>query len=142
MGLTINDKARSYPRGDHILQQRFAHIPVRTVVLLLFLAALVLPSVAKAQNACRDGQIMLDHNTGSIPNLGECLWYLEDPEQSLTIDEVRAAGEDRLTRHHGGVLNFGYTGSAYWTRFDLSTRRLTSRSDWILELALPLVDDV
>ena len=124
------------------MQQRFAHIPVRTVVLLLFLAALVLPSVAKAQNACRDGQIMLDHNTGSIPNLGECLWYLEDPEQSLTIDEVRAVGEDTLTRHQGGVLNFGYTGSAYWTRFDLSTRRLTSRSDWILELALPLVDDV
>ncbi|GAB5479186.1 MAG: hypothetical protein Marn2KO_26530 [Marinobacter nauticus] len=124
------------------MQQRFAHIPVRTVVLLLFLAVLVLPSVVKAQNACRDGQIMLDHNTGSIPDLGECLWYLEDPEQSLTIDEVRAAGEDRLTRHQGGVLNFGYTGSAYWTRFDLSTRRLSSRSDWILELALPLVDDV
>ena len=124
------------------MQQRFAHIPVRTVVLLLFLAVLVLPSVAKAQNACRDGQIMLDHNTGSIPDLGECLWYLEDPEQSLTIDEVRAAGGERLTRHQGGVLNFGYTGSAYWTRFDLSTRRLTSRSDWILELALPLVDDV
>lgn len=51
------------------MQQRFAHIPVRTVVLLLFLAVLVLPSVVKAQNACRDGQIMLDHNAGSIPDL-------------------------------------------------------------------------
>ncbi|MBN7769862.1 response regulator [Marinobacter daepoensis] len=124
------------------MQQRFADIPVRTVVLLLILAALALPAFAQAQSACRDGQIMLGHNTQSIPDLGECLWYLEDPDQSLTIEDVRSATEGTLTRHKKGVLNFGYTESAYWTRFELSTHRLASRTDWILELALPLVDDV
>ncbi|MGC8119719.1 response regulator [Marinobacter sp. VGCF2001] len=124
------------------MQQRFADIPVRALCLLLFLAVLVLPAEGQAQNACRDGLIVLDHNTDSVPGLGECLWYLEDPEQSLGIEEVRTASRDTLIRHQGGVPNFGYTESAYWTRFDLSTRRLSSGSGWILELALPLVDDV
>jgi len=140
--LTINDKARSYPRGDHILQQRFAQAGIPVLVLFLVLAALSLPAPAMAQDACRSGEVRLDRNTGAIRDLGGCLRYLEDPDQSLSIDQLRYLEAEAFTQHEAGVLNFGYTGSAYWTRFDLSTHALQGETDWILELALPLVDSV
>src|SRR5690554_1477560 len=78
----------------------------------------------------------------SIRDLGGCLSYLEDPGQDRTIDQVIELNPDSFTRHQSGVLNFGYTESAYWTRFDLNTQQVDAPSDWILELALPLVDQV
>ncbi|MGF2735851.1 response regulator [Marinobacter sp. DUT-1] len=102
----------------------------------------MLPSTAAADDLCRDGKLVLDGNTSSIRNLGSCVWYLEDPGQSLTFREVRALEPGAFTRHEGGVLNFGYTESAYWTRMELEPRAGAARTDWILELALPLVDQV
>lgn len=137
--LTINDKAFSYPRGGHILQQWLTG--TRLLVRILVLVVLLVPGLVHANTDCRGGDIILDRSTASVPELGGCLWYREDPEQSLVLDDLRA-GPEKMIRHDGGVLNFGYTDSAYWTRFNLSTRRLDARSDWVLELALPLVDDV
>ena len=124
------------------MQQRFADAPIRVVLTFLVLAVFALPALALAQSGCRDGQLVLADSTESIRDLNGCLAYLEDPGQSQTIEQVLALSLDRFTGHEGGVLNFGYTDSAYWTRFDLSTRQLDRPSDWILELALPLVDEV
>ncbi|WP_374706521.1 response regulator [Marinobacter sp. F4206] len=111
------------------------------LALLLVLTALV-PAAAGAQEACREGDLVLSSGIGSVRDLGNCIWYLEDPDQQLTFNEVKDRGLNAFTRHEGGVLNFGYTESAYWTRFDIRTRGTASDTDWILELALPLVDDV
>lgn len=124
------------------MQQRFAQAGIPVLVLFLVLAALILPAPAMAQDACRSGEVRLDRNTGAIRDLGGCLRYLEDPDQSLSIDQLRNLEAEAFTQHEAGVLNFGYTGSAYWTRFDLSTHALQGETDWILELALPLVDSV
>lgn len=75
-------------------------------------------------------------------DLASCVWYLEDPDQTLTLDDIRDEGRYPFTRHQGGMLNFGYTDSAYWARFDLQTESAQTGSDWILELTLPLVDNV
>ncbi|WP_150112665.1 response regulator [Marinobacter nitratireducens] len=108
----------------------------------LALAGLLVPVSAFAQSDCQDGNIILSSGKDSVRDLGSCIWYLEDPDKSLAIEDLQALGRDGLTRHEGGVLNFGYTESAYWTRFDLKTRGGSSGMDWVLELALPLVDDV
>ncbi|WP_410328122.1 response regulator [Marinobacter sp.] len=102
----------------------------------------MLPSTAAADDLCRDGKLVLDRSTSSIRNLGSCVRYLEDPGQSMTFREVQALEPGAFTRHEGGVLNFGYTESAYWTRMELEPRSGAARTDWILELALPLVDQV
>ncbi len=62
--------------------------------------------------------------------------------QTLTVEEVRKLEPGAFTRHDGGVLNFGYTESAYWVRLDLRPGKNPDQTDWILELALPLVDEV
>ncbi|HBM49863.1 MAG TPA: hypothetical protein DD385_06925, partial [Marinobacter sp.] len=64
------------------MQQRFAQAGIPVLVLFLVLAALILPAPAMAQDACRSGEVRLDRNTGAIRDLGGCLRYLEDPDQS------------------------------------------------------------
>ncbi|SFM55622.1 PAS domain S-box-containing protein [Marinobacter pelagius] len=125
------------------MQQRLTNlVSVPALMVWVLLALVLLPSTVAAQDLCRDGKLVLDSNTSSIRNLGSCVSYLEDPGQSMTFREVLALEPGAFTRHEGGVLNFGYTESAYWTRMDLEPRAGAARTDWILELALPLVDQV
>ena len=114
----------------------------RSLMVLLFLAAITMPASAGVAGPCRDGEIILSAGVESIRDLGGCIWYLEDPGQTLTLDEVRKLEPGAFTRHDGGVLNFGYTESAYWVRLDLRPGKNPDQTDWILELALPLVDEV
>ena len=112
------------------------------MVALLLLATAMMPSPASAAVPCRDGEIVLDEGVESIRDLGGCIWYLEDPGQSLSLEEVRQLESGAFTRHEGGVLNLGYTESAYWVRLDLRSAGSLDQNGWILELALPLVDEV
>lgn len=114
-------------------------------VLILVALALLLPATVSAQEGCHNGKIIIKQGTSSVRDLGNCIWYLEDPDHSLTIGDVMAGSDnagESFTRHTGGVLNFGYTESAYWTRFDLQVSHQNERQGYILELALPLVDEV
>nr|WP_133007646.1 7TM diverse intracellular signaling domain-containing protein [Marinobacter sp. JH2] len=108
----------------------------------LFLVVIALPSQTFAQSGCRDGVLSLGNGSEGIRDLNGCLAYLEDPGQSFSFEDVRNLPLGQFNRHYEGVLNFGYTESAYWTRLDVSTRELQGPADWMLELALPLVDDV
>jgi len=124
------------------LQQRFYETLNRVLVALLMLVVVSLPSLVQAKSACPAGSVVLDSTTSSVRNLDGCIWYLEDAGHELVIDDILAMPEEQFSLHRGGVLNFGYTDSAYWTRFDLTTRGSQVASNWILELALPLVDEV
>ena len=127
------------------MQQRLTFAPpaaTGSLMALLFLVAALLPVAASAAGPCRNGEIVLGSGVESIRDLGGCIWFLEDPDKSLTLEEVRSLEPGAFTLHEGGVLNFGYTESAYWVRLDLRTRENPGQTDWILELALPLVDEV
>lgn len=127
------------------MRQRFEWAPTAAshwLLALVLLMTTLAPIPAGAADTCREGEVVLDDGVGSIRNLGGCIWYLEDPAQTLTLDEVRSLGEQAFTLHQGGVLNFGYTESAYWVRVDLRAANGLDQHDWILELALPLVDEV
>jgi len=124
------------------LRQRLTQTGILALALFLVLATVLGSAPALAQDTCRHGEIRLERSTGSIGELGGCLWYLEDPGQRLGIHDIQALAPNTFTQHDRGVLNFGYTESAYWTRFDLNTQALQAETDWILELALPLVDNV
>ncbi|MEC7376894.1 MAG: 7TM-DISM domain-containing protein, partial [Pseudomonadota bacterium] len=127
------------------MRQRFEWAPAAAshwlLALVLLMTALA-PGPAGAADTCREGEVVLDDRIGSIRNLGGCIWFLEDPAQTLTLEQVRSLGEQAFTLHEGGVLNFGYTESAYWVRVDLRAAPGLNQSNWILELALPLVDEV
>ncbi len=104
------------------------------------LASLLLGSgLARAQDRCQDDVVVINDNRQQY-DLASCVWYLEDPTGDLGLSDIRQQDKHPFTRHQGGMLNFGYTDSTYWARFDLKTRNRDISPEWILELALPLVD--
>lgn len=116
----------------------FATLFRMIIVALALLASF--PALA-AQPACHEVPVRVDPGRDQV-DLASCLWYLEDPSAELSLEDVRQrdqAGDFR--KHDGGILNFGYTESAYWARFDLNYTG-DMPVERILELSLPLVDHV
>nr|WP_165857287.1 7TM diverse intracellular signaling domain-containing protein [Marinobacter sp. JSM 1782161] len=133
------------PLGDHILRHQSSCPAWRLALLLravIFGACLLVPALSQAaQSACHQAPIRVSPGTEHI-DLASCLWYLEDPGAQMTLSQARQADLDGAFRSHdGGILNFGYTESAYWARLDLQVdgARPLPR---ILELSLPLVDHI
>ncbi len=129
------------------MQQRCKPASFKAVQWLLFVICLVtsmvlVPGVASAKESCRNGQLVLDRGTESLRDFGGCIQYLEDAGQLYLLPDILAMAPERFTRHESGVLNFGYTESAYWIRFDVRADPGVASKEWILELALPLVDEV
>ncbi|WP_166253294.1 response regulator [Marinobacter salicampi] len=111
------------------------------IVLMLFVASGSSSAQSATEDRCQDQEVVV-HDSYGVYDLASCIWYLEDPEQALTLEDIRSGEADEFTRHFGGMLNFGYTDSAYWARFDLEVAPTNDTTNWILELALPLVDEI
>jgi len=71
--------------------------------------------------------------------LGPYLAYLQDPQKSLTIDDVSSSQMSaRFVRHTGKILNLGLNSSAYWIRFTLDAfKDQTSQKKWLLYFDWP-----
>lgn len=68
--------------------------------------------------------------------------YLEDSAGTLSIAEVTDETKpNEWVPAERSVLNFGYTRSAYWTRFDLEQTGQQPRK-FFLEIAYPILDHV
>ncbi len=115
---------------------------VQWLLVVICLVTVMVPGLVSAQEQCRNGQLVLDRGTESVRDFGGCILYLEDAGQLYLLSDILAMEPERFTRHENGVLNFGYTESAYWIRFDVHADTRRNSKEWILELALPLVDEV
>lgn len=105
----------------------------------LLVSLLLGSTLALAQDRCQDDVVVINDNHEHY-DLASCVWYLEDPTGDLALSDIRQSDKHPFTRHQGGMLNFGYTDSTYWARFDLKVQNRDISPEWILELALPLVD--
>jgi two-component system sensor histidine kinase/response regulator len=86
--------------------------------------------------------VLVGAETGAI-SLRPFIEVLEDPEQSLTVNDLgKAEQADRFKPVPGTTdLNFGYTASAYWLRLSFLPDSAAAR-DWLLEVAYPSLDHV
>ncbi len=93
----------------------------------------LLVSLSFAQPLAVDGRTRVD--------LARLVQVLEDPDRTLTLDEVRSrASAFRFAPATGAAdFNFGYTDSAYWLRFALAA---SADVDLRLEVAFPSLDEV
>ena len=124
--------------------QRFLALPRFTTVfalaLVAFIAALLVSGEASARSEC-DRQPLALQAGAAHHDLTSCFQYLEDPEGELTLEDVRALEPEAFGWHSEGILNYGYTESAFWIRKDLEFGEGSrGADDWVLELVLPLVD--
>ena len=76
-------------------------------------------------------------------NVTPYVLFAEDPDHSLTLEQVSAAGFDRWQKPGPGHsnLNFGYTDSSFWLKFSVTS---ISRENLIrfMEIAYPVLDHV
>ena len=74
--------------------------------------------------------------------LGNHIEYLEDPSQTLDIEQVSSREyANKFTRGDADILNFGLKNSVYWLR--LTVRNESSvENHWLLELARPSMNSV
>ncbi|TVP55125.1 MAG: GGDEF domain-containing protein [Halomonadaceae bacterium] len=83
--------------------------------------------------------LALTPDQGSL-QLGPYVEYLEDPEGTLTIDQVQHRSSGWVASQQD-ILSFGYTASAYWVRFRLTQDGARALS-YLLEIAYPVLDHV
>ncbi|MBK9257850.1 MAG: hypothetical protein IPM42_20540 [Saprospiraceae bacterium] len=80
-------------------------------------------------------------DTNDFINIADKVEILEDPEGIFSIDEVRDSSKDKnFTRSDKVILNFGFTESVHWLRFNFDN---TSNEPLILEAAhafLPAIE--
>ena len=83
----------------------------------------------------------IDADTKGAP-LGRYIALLEDPDATLTIDEVSAPGfAGRFEKHDENESGFGFTSSAYWARLSIENP-LDQPVEWLLESGYPLIDQI
>lgn len=90
------------------------------------------------------GAVEFDSRTQRLA-LGSVISVLEDPGRAATLEEIVALdAAGRFVEGQHGVLNAGYSRSAFWLRMDLTYRAesSTDRRRWWLELAYPPLDHV
>ena len=68
---------------------------------------------------------------------------LEDPEGRLTLADIQRRGNEfRPALVQGDeAINFGYSSSVWWLRFELEPDPSVPR-DWLLEVAFPTLDSI
>jgi len=83
-------------------------------------------------------RLVLDESLNSY-SLGTYVNYIEDPENTLTINEVSSTAYDgRFLPNKSEVFSAGYSSSAYWLRFSVDP--VLVQSQWYLEVPFPLLD--
>jgi diguanylate cyclase (GGDEF)-like protein len=101
------------------------------------LPALVAAWLALLVCAARAEPFVLDASAGiHYPPVA----YLEDPEGSLSVEEA-AARRDRFLPARTSTPNFGFSGSTYWFRLELSRPAGEARS-WYLRIGYPPLDSI
>jgi signal transduction histidine kinase len=110
---------------------------LHTIVVTWLLAAVWLGcSVARAE-----APVQVGHELRGLA-VGRLVSVLEDPNGALTIARV-SSGElaSRFVASEVDALNFGFTTSSYWLRFETENHTAASRS-WLLEVGYPHLDHV
>lgn len=76
-------------------------------------------------------------NSDSKKLIGKTIYYLEDKNNTYTIDEVMAS--DSFQKSDKDVPNFGITDSYYWIKFTISNN---TDNELFMELAQPIMDEI
>jgi diguanylate cyclase (GGDEF)-like protein len=114
--------------------------------LIAFLSRVLAPAavaLALAAPAWADGDaIDLPSSVSRVEELGAKVFYLHDPEGTLTLQDVMApAVAARFARTEGRYPNFGFTRNWIWLRFTVQSPPGQDRM-WILEIDYPPLDQI
>lgn len=104
------------------------------VAALLFMVVALIPTVSLGET------VVLNEDFRHM-SLGSVVNYFEDPEGLLGVSDIEKNPDLKWHQSANGDLNFGYTSSAYWVRFEIENRSDVGAS-LLLEVAYPLLDSI
>src|SRR5688572_2130776 len=96
-----------------MLQSGCDHAALLLRPFLLYVALHFIGTPAAAQTP-----IKLDPSTDKYP-ISCCVEFLEDPSNALTFNDVSSSSYNDKFKKSTGSLNFGYSSSSYWMRFQI-----------------------
>lgn len=85
-------------------------------------------------------ETLLDSSRHRI-DLAPALHFIEDPQQRLTLSDLKKLQSDDWQHNKNPVFNAGFSTSNFWFRLELTAREATS-DHWLLEIANPLLDHI
>ena len=83
--------------------------------------------------------IKLDPTSDKHP-ISCCVEFLEDASNQLTFNDVSSSAFRSKFKKSEGSLNFGYSTSSYWIRFELQNIGRVPSDGWVLEMSNPIFD--
>jgi len=112
----------------------------RVYFLLIFQVILATTSgIIHTANAGND--LLVSHQPDTY-DLATYLSYIEDPNGTLTINQIRQPGRtNQWHRIPKTTVNFGYTDAAFWFRLRL-TNIETAPLKRVIEIAYPVLDHI
>jgi diguanylate cyclase len=132
----MTETGRNRKRPPQLNAQRIAAVVVMCVATLFLFG----PNLASASAA--DPSLLILTNDIHEYLLGTYVDYLEDPQGTLSLDQVRSAEyEKKFKRGTQDALNFGMTDSVYWLRLRVRNDALIT-TKWRLELNRPSMNTV
>lgn len=121
---------------------RLRALAAQGVPALLVLAGMLAGAAALAHAPSGQVAPLIVDQAAPGQLLGKYTAVLEDPSTGLTIEDVRSPRFAPSFRPAGvGVMNFGYTASAWWLCFTLVNRDALSR-ERLLEVRYPSIDAI
>ncbi len=113
---------------------------LRLVIILLFF---ILGTPASFTELVSEDHILNLSLNKDQYYLGPYLFYLEDPEKKLSIEQVSSSQiSDRFIKHTRKKLNFGLNPYAYWIRFTIAASEANvSNQQWLLNFGWPNLID-
>jgi diguanylate cyclase len=127
--------------GAFVKQINWFRIFITAGMLLLALVAFQSANVHAGAFQPEEALLIL-HDGQEEYLVGSNIEYLEDPLQSLGIEQVSSAFyDDRFIRGEVDILNFGLKDSVYWLRLTVRNGSVLEEH-WFLELARPSMNSV
>ena len=127
--------------GVFLKQKTWLRIFITTGIFLFVLVVFDSVFVEAAGFQSKAPLLILNDRQGEYL-LGSHIEYLEDPSQTLDIEQVSSQEyTDKFIRGDVDILNFGLKDSAYWLRFTVRNESLLEEH-WLLELARPSMNSV
>ena len=127
--------------GVFLKQKTWLRIFITTGIFLFVLVVFDSVFVEAAGFQSKASLLKLHDGQGEYL-LGNYIEYLEDPSQTLDIEQVSSQEyTDKFIRGDVDILNFGLKDSAYWLRFTVRNESLLEEH-WLLELARPSMNSV
>ncbi|MCE9501180.1 MAG: hypothetical protein K8R21_11890 [Leptospira sp.] len=110
-------------------------------LILFIIMSVIVFSFPVFGNDNRDEFVRLDSKIQKV-EIGKFVSFYEDPTGSLLIDDVSNPGfRNKFANSIKESLNFGFTESAIWLRFEVRNEDQSS-NDWLLEIGFPVLDQI